>query len=246
MQAIAKIDKLKNSQQGMTLIELSVVLLILIALAGVTIPYIGGTGRMAMCQATDATMHAVKEAIMGGGAGPGYYGDMQGEYPKATKGLTVPDYSLSYLFTQPGWDEYNPKIGVGWRGPYLGNGAKIAAPVSSHFVTPIYAHAQSNGQFGVNDAWGRPLVFQVPSQASCDMLTGKAGSKAGECARLVSAGPGSGSGADEADIDTLIDDDPSTAGPAEIEAMRSNDDRILYLQIPTPSNDDVNAPCDEA
>ena len=50
-------------QRGFTLIELTVVLVILLALAGLAVPYVMGTGSTAMCQTTDATMQTVKEAI---------------------------------------------------------------------------------------------------------------------------------------------------------------------------------------
>lgn len=236
--------RIKTLQQGMTLVELSVVLLVLIALAGITVPYVGGIGSTATCQATDATMQAVKEAIMGGKSGSGFYGDSLGRYPAPKN--TPTDYSLTYLFEQGDWQAYNAKTGVGWRGPYLSSGANISVAAGSRFITAVYAHAQSNGQSGINDAWGRPLVLQVPNQASCDKLTNKSGTPAGECARLVSAGPGSGPGSGAADIDTLIDDDPLTTGAAEIEARRSLDDRILYLRIPAPANDAANIPCDES
>ncbi|PKM09905.1 MAG: hypothetical protein CVV06_18465 [Gammaproteobacteria bacterium HGW-Gammaproteobacteria-10] len=60
-------------QKGFTLLELAVVLLVLVVLAGLAMPYIGGTGRMAMCRATDATLQTVKQAIMGGAVGSGSY-----------------------------------------------------------------------------------------------------------------------------------------------------------------------------
>lgn len=238
------IRQIRTMQQGMTLVELSVVLLILIALAGMAVPYVGGLGSTAMCQTTDATMQAVKEAIMGGKSGPGFYGDMLGRYPALRN--TPAGYSLTYLFEQGDWQAYNPKTGMGWRGPYLSGGANLSVAAGSHFVTAAYAHAQSNGQTGINDAWGRPLVLQVPSQASCDKLTNRTGTQEGECARLVSAGPGSGPGNGSGDIDTLIEDDPLTTGAAEIEAMRSLDDRILYLRIPAPINDSANISCAES
>lgn len=83
----------KTLQQGVTLLELSVVLLVLVALAGLAAPYVGSIGSTAMCQTTGATMHVVKEAIMGGGAGAGFYGDMLGRYPSPQS--TPTNYSLT-------------------------------------------------------------------------------------------------------------------------------------------------------
>jgi len=96
-------------QRGLTLIELTVVLLIMIALAGTVLPYVGGVGHSAMCQTTDATLHTVKDAIMGGATGSGYYADLLGQFPRdryiATQGDSDPSndvysYSLHYLFVR--------------------------------------------------------------------------------------------------------------------------------------------------
>jgi prepilin-type N-terminal cleavage/methylation domain-containing protein len=235
----------KKFQRGMTLLELSVVLLILIALAGLAVPYVYGTGRTAMCQATDATMQSVKEAIMGGAAGVGYYADMLGRYPQDLAGLSPnspPNYSLHYLFSDKNaagtrvHQTFNANTGVGWRGPYLMSGATLSGSTGKNFSHANYTFL-TDGDTVVNDGWGRPLVLQVPNQATCDNLTGKTGTENGECARLVSAGPGSGVDMSEGDIDTRINNDLST------EAHRANDDRILYLRIPTPPNDNVNISC---
>jgi prepilin-type N-terminal cleavage/methylation domain-containing protein len=261
----------KTLQRGVTLLELSVVLLILVALAGLVAPYVGGIGSTASCQTTDATMHAVKEAIMGGTMGAGFYGDTLGQLPRDRYFAT--GYNLNYLFTRDDgldndgdgnwpssdgktnvdpddeWRAYNAKTSMGWRGPYLqSGGAAVPASLGNGFsdtVTTRKVHIAIDANAGsqVLDAWGRPLVLQVPNPASCDKLTNKTGTKAGECARLVSAGSGSGLDSNEADIDTLIDDDTSTTGV--IEDKRSMDDRILYLRIPTPTMDAANTPCDE-
>ena len=121
-------------QQGMTLIEVSVVLLVLVALAGLAVPYVGGIGSSASCQTTDATLHAVKDAIMGGAAGAGYYAGTLGKFPQDLNGLattTNPEYGLYYLFSSQNLQEYikhqifNAKTGVGWRGPYLTTGVHL-------------------------------------------------------------------------------------------------------------------------
>jgi type II secretory pathway pseudopilin PulG len=97
------------SQRGLTLLELTVVLLIMIALAGTVVPYVMDTGRTAQCQTTDATMQAVKAAIMGGPAGSGYYADLLGRFPRDRyidmqgDSNTLNDiysYSLHYLFVR--------------------------------------------------------------------------------------------------------------------------------------------------
>ena len=82
-----------------------------------------------------------------------------------------------------------------------------------------------NGDTVVLDGWGRPLIIQV------DIANNS-------IAKLVSAGAGTGLGFNEAIIDTPI----TTATPATGYRQPNSDDRILYLNAPTPAND-VNPPC---
>ncbi len=240
---------MRQRQRGMTLLELTVVLLILSALAGLAVPYVMGTGERAMCQTTDATMQAVKEAIMGGKAGPGFYGDLLGQLPKATR-FATPDFNLSFLFAAPAdasWGslrQFNPKTAVGWRGPYLQGGSRtpdgLTASFSATSGVSATVHVVITGS-QVLDGWGRPLVLQVPDSASCDKLTGLTNTQEAYCARLISAGPDNGPLPGDAEINTPINDDPATT-PA-IENARQGYDRILYLRIPTPANDSVNQEC---
>ena len=225
-------------EKGMTLIELTVVLLVLIALAGVAIPYVSGTGRMAMCQATDATMQAVKEAIMGGGAGAGFYGDTLGDFPKQTKAGT--NYNLKYLFIQPdvapaGWSQYNPKTAVGWRGPYFMAGRIPDSGIDGSFSSVYHPTTNTSGKVHsdindsanaqVMDAWNRPIVLQIPYSIGVPQLNS---------ARLVSAGPGSGINPGDAQIDTAIHNN--------LDASDRGDDRVLYLKNPDPLAQG-NIPC---
>jgi type II secretory pathway pseudopilin PulG len=226
----------KTMQSGMTLLEITVVLLILIALAGLVVPYVGGTGGAAMCKATDATLQAVRQAIMGGAAGPGYYADTLGYYPKASQASTDTAYNLKYLFEQGSWDEYNPKTGVGWRGPYLLTGSVINSPLNASFgtvfnpdtpATTAYVHVDITTDTGehVFDGWHRPIILQIPYFDNAPQP---------DYARLVSAGPGSGLKSDEAAIDTTIQSS---------DASNRDDDRVLFLKIPDPGN---NSSCDES
>lgn len=249
----------KNTQHGMTMLELSVVLLVLIASAGLVVPYVGGTGHAAMCQATDATMQAVKEAIMGGAAGNGYYADMLGEYPKATKGADTADYNLTFLFTKPAvWGAYNPQTGVGWRGSYLTSGGHIDAAyvdgdvnngeldasfarVGTDVFDPdtnsggkVHALIKNTVDAQVFDAWRRPIVLQAPYYDD-DGAGPHAAAYHPEYARLVSAGPGNGLEIGAAIIDTPI---------TEKDAASRGDDRVLYLANPDPKAGG-NTPCDQ-
>ena len=234
---------MKDLEKGMTLIELTVILLILIGLAGLVLPYVSGTNRMALCQTTDATMQGIKEAIMGGGAGSGFYGDTLGYYPKDTKNNDLTNVSLAYLFTQPnGFNAYNPKTAVGWRGPYLfSGGGKAATGLSASFTNDVsdndgYVHLAINAGDGnqVLDSWGRPIVLQIPLDSNNVYAPDF------DYARLVSAGPGSGLQPGDASITTKIQYDGSVVNPPD--ASDREDDRVLYLKMPDPLSGG-NAPC---
>lgn len=231
----------------MTLLELTVVLLILITLAGLTMPYVGGTGRMAMCRATDATLLIIKEAIIGGASGPGFYGDTLGYYPKDTKDNDLTNINLTNLFAKPsGFNEYNPKTAVGWRGPYLQSGAVAPIGLDSSFSNVFDSGTNTSGTVHVAindadanqvlDAWHRPIILQIP----LDSNNGYAPNF--DYARLVSAGPGSGLEAGNATIDTKIAYDSSVNVLPE--AGDRNDDRVLYLRMSDPYADG-NIPCDQ-
>jgi len=210
------------TQKGMTLLELSVVLLILIALAGLAIPYIGGTSRNALCDATDITMANVKRAIM-----DRYYLDTLGKFPQDLDGLTAnspPSYNLHYLFSNSNLAAsrthklFDPGTATGWRsGGYLQSGFVLESNLSGTFANTIYTDKFLANHIVTLDGWGRPIVLQVSSGVG----------------RLVSAGVGSGLGLENAAIETAI-------GSSR---LASSDDRILYLNTATPATD-VNTPCD--
>lgn len=194
-------------ERGFTLIELTVVLLILIALAGLALPYVSGTSQAALCRATDVTMQNVKKVIM-----ERYYLDTLGYFPKDTKD-TTDNHDLKYLFekpSDPAWQSFDIDSQTGWRGPYL----------------------QSGVDNQVLDGWGRAIDIQVLNNADC-IDPSKWGITTDEafCARMVSAGQGSGLGASDATIDTAAD------------GHLSGDDRVLYLNVPTPTAD-INSACD--
>ncbi|GAB4358265.1 MAG: hypothetical protein Kow0060_12170 [Methylohalobius crimeensis] len=159
---------------GFTLLELTVVLLVLIALAAVVLPYTQGTVSQAACQATDATMAAVRDAIMGSAAGPGYYSDIRNHLPYYRDGSGNedchddtatggdPHYHLHFLVNAstfdsanpkslcPGWlGQFKPRLALGWRGPYLqGGGGKLVDPtkLNSSF-SKVASNPPTNDQY---------------------------------------------------------------------------------------------------
>jgi prepilin-type N-terminal cleavage/methylation domain-containing protein len=231
---------MNKKQHGVTLIELTVVLLILVALAGLVSPYVGGTGQKAMCEATDVSMQNIKKVIM-----ENYYVDTLGRYPRKTQNPTTStDYNLTCLFESCNVPNFDPVTNVGFRkGSYLQNGMQLSATdvgqLNNSFTNNTDGVFVNNyltaNDMVILDAWGRPIVLQVPSVADCQAVFGK-----DDCARLVSAGSGNGVGLNNGAIDTLIQDTVNT--PPHL--GRTGDDRILYLNIPTPSGEQ-NTPCDQ-
>jgi prepilin-type N-terminal cleavage/methylation domain-containing protein len=161
------------ARQAFSLVELLVVLVILVAVAGLLVPLLTGirisdaSGQRAKSPeqiTTEASMRHVLEAVMGSPQGQGYYSDM-GALPDA----------VADLFVRPAdADAFDPVVGLGWRGPYL-----------------LQQTGQYDGRFGpqygasgtptVVDGWGRPLVVQWPTVGT--------DTERKLYVRLVSAGP---------------------------------------------------------
>jgi type II secretory pathway pseudopilin PulG len=213
-----------SRQHGMTLLELTVVLLVLIALAGVVIPYTADEGGRTACIATDATLANVRDAILGGTAGVGYLSDL-GAYP---------DSPLNDLFTQPaGAFPFNPTTGRGWRGPYVQGGAaadNMLGHLSNRFTDASQSYVATpvaSGQSVVPDSFlspacasgdcRSPILLQVPTGGTlCGQTTAVANPS--DYVRLVSAGP-------DGVLDTALND---------AHACARNDDRVLFLRMADP------------
>ncbi|MDT8427048.1 MAG: hypothetical protein RQ733_13850 [Methyloprofundus sp.] len=148
-------------QLGMTLIELSVVLLILIALAGLAVPYVSGISSTSLCKATDITLSHTKKAIM-----EGFYIDTLGYFPKATKSTTA-DFNLTYLLDDSAavWGTFNPETRLGWHGPYLDLARKLTpSDLTSTFTDTNFVHvALTISDYGVFDGWNHPIILQKHS-----------------------------------------------------------------------------------
>ena len=233
-------------QKGMTLIELTVVLLVLIALAGLALPYVSGTSRKALCDATDVSMVNIKRVIM-----DRYYLDTLGKFPQDLAGLSSNSgsekYNLHFLFSKTSLGgrvhkSFDPDTATGWRnGGYLQNGFVLENDLTGNFSLAAYTDPLKQNHIVVMDSWGRPIILQVLDAANCDEWD--LPTDQGQCARLVSAGSGSGLGISNGDIDTHIIDDPLTLTITEGHRDADADDRILYLNTPTPTQD-VNPGCD--
>jgi prepilin-type N-terminal cleavage/methylation domain-containing protein len=151
-----------KSHRGLTLVEIVVVVAILAILAGAIVPIVSHYAAESKVTATQASLAAVRDAIMGTTNAPGYLGDV-GQLPTTMKDLLV----------QPtGVQSFNRDTNSGWHGPYLLN------------ATGTYPRNDAYGQVGdpaILDAWGNAIVLQVPTAGSTPAINAA-------FARLVSAG----------------------------------------------------------
>ncbi len=239
--AVAK----KVTQQGLSLLELVIVLLILVALSGLVLPMFQETPKYAQCVATRSSMKAIRDAIMGNIDGPGYLADL-GEFPVSIAALsTKTDYCVGDLTkTTPAtctaagntWKTlpvFNPVIGMGWRGPYLQDFStgSAAALTGGNFnatthVLPVInpTDAVILDSFPHGASARRPIVLQNPGDDSptdgndCSIDVAGAISP-DDCIRLVSAGS-------DGVLNTSL---------ADAKASARGDDVVLYLKIADPS-----------
>lgn len=178
--------------QGLSLLELAVVLVILVALATLVVPSGHESSRTAQCMATDATLATLREAIMGGGGQPGYLSDL-GLYPKhPAPAAQASPYDLHYLLEDwsanydlaantcltSGPDDpacvhlprFNPVTQRGWRGPYVqANGARCETLNSALLASTSQPEE-------------RAAAFTLMMQPECSSMT-VAGGVVNACAR---------------------------------------------------------------
>jgi type II secretory pathway pseudopilin PulG len=164
-------------RSGLTLVELLIVMVILIALGGLLLPMISGTTQDAKATATQANLQSLATTIAryrtdnnGQVPFPGPLGVSQGRPP-------VPQ--LRYLFVNPGTavtdptsetaaPSYNPFSKLGWNGPYVLGGIGTYPNPS----TPQVAAQGFTTEFGnsgdpcVMDGWLNPIVLVRFTDAS--------------------------------------------------------------------------------
>ncbi len=202
-----------RNRRGLTLLELLMVLIVLIALAGVLIPllnanfkidiYGDGTVKKSPQQiATENTMNQVRDIMMGTPDRQGVWADLgqRAEYfPQRLSDLFQSSYA--------GVSTFDPVTKVGWRGPYL-------------------VHATGRDSLGrgtLVDAWGNEILIQV------DFLVpaGTINSTEAQYARLVSRGANGTLETEESD--GYIPDDNSS--PEELSFDECGDDLVLFFRV---------------
>ncbi|HWC89214.1 MAG TPA: prepilin-type N-terminal cleavage/methylation domain-containing protein, partial [Pirellulales bacterium] len=176
---------------GLTLVELVVVLVILVALASMIIPHADTAAEQARIDATNETLRRLRDVIVNN-----YMPDTKGAaFTGTTFGGTSGDASVNFdglprmgslnmppqiaaLFLAPGLQQYNTTTHFGWHGPYLtsstavfpgGNPTTAAARgfLPSSGTSGAFGSAASGTTYAgdptVLDAWGNPVVM-VPIQ----------------------------------------------------------------------------------
>lgn len=181
---------------------------IIAALAALIVPQVDRGRENAEQVTADASLATVEEALAGGPAGPGYLADM-----KFVPGFRAVNVRMHDLLSPSSWPDaaaYDPVSARGWRGPYLRNTGSVQNTESTRrglFPAPADVRFAGDGSFqargffdaggvspygqtgdlAVADAWGNPVVLQVPPAAAFSGTSADA--KRFRYARIVSAGP---------------------------------------------------------
>lgn len=158
---------------ALTLLELLIVLMVLIAVAGIVVPNVTSTRNFAQQTATEQTLINVRTAILGADGKKGLWHDLgeRDEYlPLTMADLFITDPSTSPLsFSLPAnLQTYDPNSRLGWRGPYLMNGPTVldgwGHPVVIQTPDAHYIRLVSTGEDGVLDT---PPAVNLPPIADC-------------------------------------------------------------------------------
>ncbi len=147
------------SRLGLTLLELTVVLVILVALGTIVVPMMGENSDQNARTITVTQLANLRQALVGGQATPGFYGDLR-RLPDPAPG-TPTSLALDQLALQGSQPAFDPATGRGWRGPYLLNDTFVP----DAFSTPVHARRLPL------DGWGRAIRLDPRSAATPPPLT---------------------------------------------------------------------------
>ncbi len=216
-------------RSGFTLVELAGVLIILVLLAAMVIPLVGGAGgsvsidigngdQSAESIVTQTTMQTIRDTIVSTETTTGLWADMghlSNRLPRTIGQIFSEDPPLA------GTPVFDPITRIGWRGPYLSQATGIYPDVTTddwglRNFTSSYG---APGDDTMIDAWGNPIVLQIDFDSDNNITSNEA-----QAARLVSAGP-------NGTIDWALD---VNLGQADYQSDYQNqltDDVVVYLGI---------------
>jgi prepilin-type N-terminal cleavage/methylation domain-containing protein len=231
-------------RRGLTLLELLVVLAILVSLATIIVPVIGHLGRKSQELATRENLLRLQDLISNQywadmGELPRPLLDTAGKDPKGRARSNTPQ--LRYLFVNPDTEEPTKTTGATllakrhWNGPYVRHGGaryqidNAVDPVTlfPRGFTDSYGLGDETGTPAlpgdptILDAWGRPVVIQVPTTSGF--------TDNWKYARLVSAGA---DGVIETQLNVRMPDLtalPSGGGATALESYTGRGDDVLIF-----------------
>jgi len=176
----------RRRRGGLTLVELVVVLVIMVALASIVIPRADTAAEQGRTDATNATLSRLREVIVNryvpdtrgaaysGTDFLGNLGDLTLNYDgmPRTHSLNTPP-QLAAMFLAPGLSPYTMASHSGWNGPYIASGTGVfpGANPSTAGARGFLPTSGTSGAFGnANngsypgdptslDAWGNPVVM---------------------------------------------------------------------------------------
>ena len=185
-------NQLNNARIALTLTELVVVLVVLIALAGLVIPKLGSTTDTARRTVATSSATEIRNGIMQ------FWSDCKYAYP--TNPVEDQRIQISHLLEIPGsFASYDPDVGLGWNGPYLEADGKTYTVDTAAGFTTVYGSAAQlalrdtfiNQDFdgdGVEDS-GSPFVIQEPTLLALEAMSSTYAIGELREVRVVSAGP---------------------------------------------------------
>ncbi|MEO1528859.1 MAG: hypothetical protein AAFX06_25850 [Planctomycetota bacterium] len=144
--------------RGLTLTELVVVLVILVALGGVAVTNLRSTAEQGSEIAAQTSVNEVRDAVMQ------YWSDCKYLYPAAPASdqrLLMGDLLVSPFAPE---DDFDPQIALGWNGEYLQYDLRntYTVDIANGFTTSYGTLTD----FAVLDVYGRPMVIQEPTLAN--------------------------------------------------------------------------------
>ncbi|MFT5300147.1 MAG: hypothetical protein ACI814_000921 [Mariniblastus sp.] len=201
-------------RDGLTLLELMVVLLILIVSAWILIPSFSnieivtplGESQSPIKIATQATMNTVREAIAGEYGVIETLSHKSNALPRKINDL-VQEHAPEHMSeSAPELREYDPVNNIGWHGPYI-------RPTGR----------STTGEPTVVDGWGNELELQIDFDEN-----GTVDQTESKYIRVVSAGP-------NGRIETPADKSnmkPGKDETNELTLLECGDDLVLFLRYP--------------
>jgi len=229
----------RRQRRGFTLLELAGVLVILVLVAAMIIPIVGGSDgtlsidigsgkKSAEAIVTETTMLQLRDVMMGTGNGGGVWADV-GHIPNRLPRRVSDLFRSRNNPPEPTTPEFDPVTAIGWRGPYfevatgnwlgkIDDSKNFFQHYATHITTSL-TDAQEAAIPAIIDAWGKPIVLQInfDDEDSISVVEARA-------ARLVSAGP-------NGTIDWDLNEALTQADYLAASQSHSTDDVVIYLGI---------------